>query len=78
MSAWVFGMLWIAALLFAANLLILGPWLLIDFSNQPWNNGFVYMRDFADVPRWQLGRGIRCNTAARRCITCTRRSSMFW
>ena len=33
----------IAALLFAANLLVLGPWLLTDFSNQPWNNGFVYM-----------------------------------
>jgi hypothetical protein len=35
--------IWVAALLFAANLLILGPWLLTDFSNQPWNNGFVYM-----------------------------------
>ncbi len=33
----------IAAILFAANLLVLGPWLLTDFSNQPWNNGFVYM-----------------------------------
>jgi hypothetical protein len=34
---------WIAALLFVANLLVPGPWLLTDFSNQPWNNGFVYM-----------------------------------
>jgi hypothetical protein len=34
---------WIAAALFAANLLILGPWLLIDFSNQPWNNGYNYI-----------------------------------
>jgi hypothetical protein len=32
---------WIAAVLFAANLLILGPWLLTDFSNQPWNNGYM-------------------------------------
>ena len=34
---------WVAATLFAANLLILGPWLLIDFSNQPWNNGYNYI-----------------------------------
>jgi hypothetical protein len=34
---------WIIAALFAANLLVLGPWLLTDFSNQPWNNGFIYM-----------------------------------
>jgi hypothetical protein len=46
--------LWIAALLFAANLLILGPWLLADFSNQPWNNGYNYIskaRMFRDA-RW--------------------------
>lgn len=34
---------WIAATLFAGNLLILGPWLLTDFSNQPWNNGYIYI-----------------------------------
>jgi hypothetical protein len=34
---------WVAATLFAANLLILGPWLRIDFSNQPWNNGYNYI-----------------------------------
>ena len=34
---------WIGATLFAANLLILGPWLLTDFSDQPWNNGYIYM-----------------------------------
>lgn len=33
--------IWIAGFLFAANLLILGPWLFTDFSNQPWNNGYM-------------------------------------
>lgn len=31
----VFGLL-------LGNLLILGPWLLTDFSNQPWNNDYIY------------------------------------
>ncbi len=31
----------IASVLFAGNLLVLGPWLLIDYSNQPWNNGYM-------------------------------------
>ncbi|HTA44986.1 MAG TPA: IPT/TIG domain-containing protein [Bryobacteraceae bacterium] len=34
---------WIAAALFAGNLLVLGPWLLTEFSNQPWNNGYIYV-----------------------------------
>src|SRR5580700_3515817 len=44
---------WIAVALFAANLLVLGPWLAIDFSNQPWNNGYMYLansRMFRDLP----------------------------
>lgn len=35
--------LWIATALFFGNLLILGPYLLADFSDQPWNNGYVHM-----------------------------------
>jgi hypothetical protein len=33
---------WIAAAIFAGNLLILGPYLATDFSGQPWNNGYIY------------------------------------
>jgi hypothetical protein len=33
----------IAAALFAGNLLLLRPWLLTDFSDQPWNNGYIYL-----------------------------------
>jgi IPT/TIG domain len=33
---------WIAAGLFASSLALLGPWAILDFSNQPWNNGFIY------------------------------------
>ncbi len=32
----------IAAALFAGSLALLGPWSITDFSNQPWNNGFIY------------------------------------
>ncbi|HEX4277706.1 MAG TPA: hypothetical protein VHZ74_20260, partial [Bryobacteraceae bacterium] len=35
--------LWIIAALFSLNLLILGPYLLTDFPNQPWNNGYMYI-----------------------------------
>jgi hypothetical protein len=34
---------WIAAGLFAGSLVLLGPWLTTDFSNQPWNNGYIYI-----------------------------------
>jgi IPT/TIG domain len=34
--------LWIAAALFIADLLLLGPWVIMDFSDQPWNNGYLY------------------------------------
>jgi len=43
----------IAAALFIANLLLLGPWLTNDFSDQPWNNGYIYSataRMFRDLP----------------------------
>ena len=33
----------IALLLFVANLLLLGPWLKLDLSDQPWNNGYIYI-----------------------------------
>jgi hypothetical protein len=33
----------IAAALFTGSLLLLGPWLFTDFSNQPWNNGYIYI-----------------------------------
>ncbi len=33
----------IAAALFIGDLLLLGPWLLTDLSNQPWNNGYIYI-----------------------------------
>ncbi len=33
----------IAAGLFAGSLALLGPWLFVDFSNQPWNNGYIYI-----------------------------------
>src|ERR1700676_4898952 len=33
----------IAAALFAGNLLILGPWAFAEFSDQPWNNGYIYV-----------------------------------
>lgn len=33
----------IALTLFALNLLIAGPFLLTDFSDQPWNNGYIYI-----------------------------------
>jgi hypothetical protein len=32
-----------ALALFAGNLLLLGPWLTLDFSDQPWNNGYIYI-----------------------------------
>jgi hypothetical protein len=44
--------LWITAAVFVGNLLLLGPWLAIDFSNQPWNNGYIYVgiaRMFRDL-----------------------------
>ena len=34
--------LWIAAALFIADLLLLGPWVTLDYSDQPWNNGYLY------------------------------------
>lgn len=43
----------ITAALFIANLLLLGPWLLTEYSNQPWNNGYIYIataRMFRDLP----------------------------
>lgn len=33
----------IAAALFLSNLIILGPFLITGYSDQPWNNGYVYM-----------------------------------
>lgn len=33
----------IGAVIFALNLLILGPYLLADFPNQTWNNGYMYI-----------------------------------
>jgi len=45
--------LWIAAAIFAGNLLILGPYLFTDFSSEPWNNGYIYIaiaRMFRDHP----------------------------
>ena len=33
----------IATGLFAGSLALLGPWLLTDLSNQPWNNGYIYI-----------------------------------
>jgi hypothetical protein len=33
----------IAVALFAGNLLILGPWIFAEFSDQPWNNGYIYI-----------------------------------
>jgi hypothetical protein len=33
----------IVAALFIGNLLIIGPFLLTEYSSQPWNNGYVYM-----------------------------------
>jgi hypothetical protein len=41
------------AALFALHLLLLGPWLLSDLSDQPWNNGYIYAgmaRIFRDHP----------------------------
>ena len=46
--------LWIAAALFVGNLLILGPWTFAEFSDQPWNNGYIYIaiaRLFRDL-KW--------------------------
>jgi hypothetical protein len=43
----------ITAAIFIANLLLLGPWLTTDFSEQPWNNGYIYIataRMFRDLP----------------------------
>jgi hypothetical protein len=34
---------WICLALFAGALAQLGPWLFIDLSNQPWNNGYIYI-----------------------------------
>jgi hypothetical protein len=46
----------IATGLFTGSLLLLGPWLVTDFSNQPWNNGYIYIaiaRMFRDrVSMW--------------------------
>ena len=33
----------IAAGLFGGALLLLGPWLTTDLSDQPWNNGYIYI-----------------------------------
>jgi hypothetical protein len=33
----------IAAALFIGSLLLLGPWLTTDLSDQPWNNGYIYI-----------------------------------
>jgi hypothetical protein len=33
----------IAAALFIGDLLLLGPWLTTDLSDQPWNNGYIYI-----------------------------------
>ncbi len=44
---------WIAAALIAGNLIILGPWLGLEFSDQPWNNAYIYAgiaRMFRDLP----------------------------
>ena len=35
--------LWIALFLFAGNLFIIAPFLLTDYSDQTWNNGYIYM-----------------------------------
>jgi hypothetical protein len=35
--------LWIAAALLAGNLLILGPWTFAEYSDQPWNNAYIYV-----------------------------------
>lgn len=46
--------LYIAAVILAVNLAVLGPWLFTDFSDQPWNNGYIYMataRMFRDL-KW--------------------------
>ena len=48
----------IAAAIFIGNLLILGPFLLTEYSSQPWNNGYVYMaisRMFRDH-KWTWNR----------------------
>lgn len=48
----------IAGALFIGNLLILGPFLLTEYSSQPWNNGYVYMaisRMFRDH-KWTWNR----------------------
>jgi hypothetical protein len=40
--------------LVAGNLVLLGPWLFMEFSDQPWNNGYIYVgiaRMFRDL-RW--------------------------
>jgi len=34
--------LWIALALFAVNLLAIKPFLATDYSDQPWNNGYIY------------------------------------
>ncbi len=44
---------WIVAALIAGNLILLGPWLGLEFSDQPWNNGYIYVgiaRMFRDLP----------------------------
>jgi IPT/TIG domain len=44
---------WIALALFAGNLLLLGPWIFSNLSNEPWNNGYIYVgiaRLFRDHP----------------------------
>jgi hypothetical protein len=33
----------IAAGLFIGSLLLLGPWVITDLSDQPWNNGYIYI-----------------------------------
>jgi hypothetical protein len=33
----------IASALFIGDLLLLGPWLTTDLSDQPWNNGYIYI-----------------------------------
>lgn len=33
----------IAIFFFAGNLVLLGPWCMMEFSGQPWNNGFIYV-----------------------------------
>ncbi len=44
---------WIVAALITGNLILLGPWLGLEFSDQPWNNGYIYVgiaRMFRDLP----------------------------